>query len=101
MACNSNPWLSTRTCRFLPLTFLPASHGSGCAGPRAGYAMRVNVSTALFRVLDALGVDDRRGRAGLPRGVLPAFEVERMVDALQRSVPTPAVEVAIQRAACR
>src|ERR1700693_286174 len=64
-------------------------------------SVRIDVGTALFRALDALGIDYLRGRTGLPRGCLPECDVERMVDALQRSIPAPAIEVVILRAACR
>jgi hypothetical protein len=59
------------------------------------------VGTAFFRALDALRIDDRRSRARLTCRLLAAFDIERVVDALQRSVPTPAAEVIIHRAACR
>jgi hypothetical protein len=39
--------VSTRLCRFLPFVFLPASPGSGYAGPRTGSSMRVNLHTPL------------------------------------------------------
>ena len=51
----------------------------------------------LFRALDALAVDDRGGRACLARGGFPALHVERRVDALERAVPTPKVEVIVKR----
>ena len=61
----------------------------------------VDMSAALFRTLDALSVDDCSGRTGLPWGLLSAFDVERVMNSLQRAIPTPAVEVVIHRAACR
>ena len=40
-------------------------------------AVRIYQSPRLFRALHALGVDDRRGRAGLARGLLAALHIER------------------------
>ena len=45
--------------------------------------MRVDVCAALFRSLDALGIDDRHGRTGFPRDLLSAFGVERVAHALR------------------
>src|SRR5271165_1071223 len=54
-----------------------------------------------FRALDALTVDDRGGRARFAHGRFPALHVERRVDALERAVPTPKVEVIVKRRARR
>src|SRR3954470_24637382 len=50
-----------------------------------------------FGALDALGVDDRRRGAGLPASLLAAFHVERVMDAIERAVPGPQLEVAVHR----
>ena len=55
----------------------------------------------LFRALDALAVDDRGGRACFARGGFPALDGERLVDALERAVPTPKVEVIVEGRARR
>ncbi len=39
-------------------------------------------SAPFFRALDALAVDDRRGRAGLAPGLFAALDIERMMDAI-------------------
>ena len=62
-------------------------------------AMRIDVGAALFGAFNALGVDDRCGRTGLTRGSLAAFDVEGVVDAVQRSIPAPAIEVVVYCAA--
>src|SRR5208283_2742875 len=62
-------------------------------------AMRIEVGAALFGAFDALGIDDRCGRTGLTRGSLAAFDVEGVVDAIQRSIPAPAIEVVVYCAA--
>ena len=54
-----------------------------------------------FCALDALAVDDGRGRACFARGGFPALHVERLVNSLQRSVPTPKMEVIVERRARR
>lgn len=64
-------------------------------------AMRIDAGTALLGSLDALGIDDGRAWAGLARGLFPAFDIQRWVDALQRAVPAPAVEAFMDRAARR
>src|SRR5271169_7126780 len=52
-----------------------------------------------FRALDALAVDDRGGRACFARRGFPALQVERLADALERSAPTPKIEVIVERRA--
>src|SRR5262249_39288461 len=42
-----------------------------------------------------------RARAGLARRLLTAFHIERVMDVLQRSVPAPQAEIAVDRAARR
>src|SRR5580658_7033689 len=64
-------------------------------------SMRIDVGTAFFRALDALRIDNCHGRTGFPRGLFSTFDVERVVDALQRPVPAPAVEVVMHCAARR
>jgi len=75
--------------RFLPLISLPASKPCG------------SIDSPLFGALYALAVDDAGGRARLARGLLAASHIERMMDVLQRSVPVPAAEIAVDRAARR
>src|SRR6202046_3461380 len=87
MACSTKPWVSTRTCRFLPLTFL------------AGVVtVRIDRGPAFFRAFHALGIDDRRGRAGLPRSLFAALHIERVMQSLQRTVVCPSDEVLVDRA---
>ena len=43
--------------------------------------------------LNALAVDDRRGRARLPSRLLAYRHIERVMDALQRAIPGPQVEI--------
>src|SRR3954454_502331 len=50
-----------------------------------------------FGALDALRVDDRRRGAGLPASLLAAFHVERVMEAIERAVPGPQLEVAVHR----
>ena len=51
----------------------------------------------LFRALDALAVNDRGGRARLASGGFATLHVERVVDAIERAVPIPAIEVIVKR----
>src|SRR3954452_11931038 len=87
MASISKPRVSTRTCRFFPLIFLPPSKPGG------------SIRCPLFSALDALAVDDGRGRAGLPVRLLTAEYVKRMVESVERAVVLPAAEVVVHRAA--
>ena len=50
-----------------------------------------------FRALDALAVDDRGGRARLASGGFATLHIERVVDAIERAIPTPAIEVVVKR----
>src|SRR3954451_11121661 len=54
-----------------------------------------------FCALDALAVDDRSARAGVPPRQLPACHIERVVNAPERAVVVPSVEVVVQGAARR
>ena len=64
-------------------------------------ARRINRRPPFFRALDALAVDDRGGRARLARGGLAALRIKRVVDAIERAVPAPQVEIILQRRARR
>src|SRR5690348_1267015 len=86
MACSIRPCVSTRTCRFLPLIFLPASNP--CR----------SIECPLFRAFHALAIDHRCCRAGLSPALLATFDVERVMDALERAVIAPAIEVVVHRA---
>ena len=46
-----------------------------------------------FGAFHALAVDDAGSGARFALGFLPAFEVERMMDAIERAVPGPQAEV--------
>src|SRR3954466_4234024 len=54
-----------------------------------------------FCALDALAIDDRSARAGVPPRQLPACHIERVVNAAERAVVVPSVEVVVQGAARR
>src|SRR5215203_1075137 len=54
-----------------------------------------------FCALDALAIDDRSARAGVPPRQLPACHIERVVNAPERAVVVPSVEVVVQGAARR
>src|SRR5438309_175326 len=85
MACSSKPSVSTRIWRFFPLTFLPAS--DRCRPP-------------FFSALHALAIDDGGGRAGFSFAVLPTRHIKRVMDAIQRAVVTPQVEI-VEKCAAR
>src|ERR1700677_1613731 len=89
MACIRRPCVSTRICRFLPLIFLPASKPCG------------SMQRPPFRGLDALAVNDRGSRAGVPTRLLAALHIERLVKAVERAVIAPQVEIIIERRARR
>src|SRR3954447_15619703 len=55
----------------------------------------------LFCALDALAIDDRSARAGVSPRQLPACHIERVVNAPERAVVVPSVEVVVQGAARR
>src|SRR4030081_584913 len=52
-----------------------------------------------FCAFHALAVDDGRGGAGFPFALLPALQIKRLMNAIQRSVPTPQIEIIMHRAA--
>src|SRR3954465_14654403 len=54
-----------------------------------------------FSALHALAVNDRDRRACLPRGLLAARHVERVMKAIERAVPAPELEVVVPRRARR
>src|SRR3954452_1108704 len=54
-----------------------------------------------FCALDALAIDDRSARAGVPPRQLPACHIEHVVNAPERAVVVPSVEVVVQGAARR
>ncbi len=56
-------------------------------------------SAPFYGALGALRVDEGRGRAGLPSCLLAAVDVERVVDAPDRAVPLPRIQVVPHRAA--
>src|SRR5271168_3210000 len=87
MACNNRPSVSTRICRFLPLISLPASNPcrSMCA--------------PFFGALDALTVDDAGGGACFSLRPFAAFDVERVMNAIQHAIALPPNEVVMDRAA--
>src|SRR6478752_568043 len=53
----------------------------------------------LFRAFHALAIDDAGSGSGLGFVLLAAFDVERVMDFLQRAVVAPAGEVVMHRAA--
>src|SRR3954452_23567880 len=54
-----------------------------------------------FRALDALAINDRSRRAGVSFGQFSTLHVKRVVDAIQRPIVIPAMEVVVQGAARR
>src|SRR5215218_602265 len=54
-----------------------------------------------FCALDALAIDDRSARAGVSPRQLPACHIERVVNAPERAVVVPSVDVVVQGAARR
>src|SRR5215510_7004086 len=88
MACSSKPSVSTRIWRFLPLTFLPRhSHADRCSPP-------------FFSALHALAIDDGGGRAGFSFPLLPTRHIKHVMDAIQRAVVAPQVEI-VEKCAAR
>lgn len=47
---------------------------------------------------DALAVDDGGSRTGLARGQFATRDVKRFMDAVERVVPTPEIEIIVHRA---
>jgi hypothetical protein len=60
-------------------------------------AMRIDGGPSFFSALDALAIDDARGRAGLAAEFLAALDIEGVMDAIQRPVMGPVAKVAIDR----
>src|SRR5271156_6507290 len=81
-ACNSRPCMSTRTWRFFPLINLPAS--------KPGGSMRA----PFFCALDALAVDDTGGWTGFQVKLFAAFDVQGVMDPIERAIPAPIAEIA-------
>src|SRR4029077_357939 len=52
-----------------------------------------------FSAFHALAIDDGGGGAGLSSALLPTFHIKRVVDAIQRAVVAPQVEIIKKRAA--
>src|SRR3984885_10916576 len=90
MACSSRPSVSTKNVPLFTFDLL------ACVIP-----MRIDMGAALLCAFDTLCVDDCCRWTGLARRFLPAFDIESMVDAPQRAIPLPAVEVVVHRAARR
>src|SRR6476620_8121885 len=67
--------------------------------PQLTSAAAVHPHEIFFGALHALAVDDRSRGAGLPASLLAALHVERVVDAIERAVPGPKLEVAVHRRA--
>src|SRR5438128_8320696 len=89
MACSSKPSVSTRIWRFFPLTFCPRhSHADRCKPP-------------FFSALHALAIDDGGGRAGFSFALLSTRHIKRVMDAIQRAVVAPQVEIVEKCAAWR
>ena len=64
-------------------------------------AGRIDAQAPFFRALDALAVNDGGGRARLARGGLATPCVKRVVDAIERAVPAPQIEIIVDRRARR
>src|SRR4051812_1277312 len=86
---SSRPRVSVRTWRLRPSTFLQR-HSRTC-----------RAKPPFDGTLCGLAVDDRRRRARLAPRILPHLNIERVVNALERSVPIPQVEVLPDGAARR
>src|SRR4051812_19348727 len=86
---SSRPRVSVRTWRLRPSTFLQR-HSRTC-----------RAKPPFDGALCGLAVDDRRRRARLAPRILPHLNIERVVNALERSVPIPQVEVLPDGAARR
>lgn len=73
-------------CRFLPLIFLPASYPGG------------SMQAPFFRAFHALAVDDGGAGGDFALRLLSAGRIKRMVDAVERAIPGPKVEIVMDRA---
>ena len=58
-------------------------------------AMRIDAGPPFSALFHALAVDDGGGRTGLPFGPFAAFDVERVMDVIQRPVVAPAIEIVV------
>src|SRR4029077_8472634 len=54
-----------------------------------------------FRALDALTVDDGGARAGFSVGQLTTLHIKRVLEWIERAVPSPQVKIVVPRAARR
>src|SRR6476646_4947904 len=54
-----------------------------------------------FRALDALTIDDGGARAGFSVGQFTTLYIKRVMDAIERAVPSPQVKIVVHRAARR
>src|SRR3954470_1162792 len=89
MAWSNKPSVSTRRWRFLPLIFLPASKPCG------------SIQGPFFSALDTLAIDDGSGGAGFAFASLTALHIKRVMNAIERAVVAPQVEIVVHRAAWR
>ena len=78
--------MSTRMCRFRPLIFCPRR------------SPKHRAKTPFLRPLRGLRVDDGCGRARLSALLLAHRDVQFVMNALQRAVPVPELEIVIHRA---
>src|SRR6478672_4569359 len=86
MTWSSRPNVSTRMCRFLPLSSCPhRTRADQCTPP-------------FFRAFHALAVDDGGGRTRFPLRSFATLLIERVVDPLQCAVIGPQIEVVVDRA---
>src|ERR1700675_4528643 len=78
--------------------------GCGASCPCSSFPHRSHAGQStppFFRALDALTVDDGGARAGFSVGQLPTLYIERVMDAIERAVPSPQVKITVHRAARR
>src|SRR5271166_4075254 len=77
-------------------------YGASCPGSFSPHRSRSGRCNApFFSALHALAVDDAGRWAGLAPHRLAALHIERVMDAFERSVPCPQIEIVEQRAARR
>ena len=74
MPCKSSPCISTRMCRFLRLISLPASKPCG------------SIRLPFLGAFDALPINDTSGGTGFAFEFLAALQIQRVMDAIQRTV---------------
>src|ERR1017187_1888849 len=60
--------------------------------------MRIDGVASFFSTLDAVAVDDARGRTGLAAEFLAALDIEGVLNAIQCPVMAPVAKIAIVRA---